>query len=106
MLGSKFYLSIFFRFAKNVAENSITYFEITISKKKIFHFLFLIKYFEGLKFDRLIDILVHDRLYFKNRFHVTYLLHSSINNVRCAVSTQTTEGAPLHSIIDLFECAS
>lgn len=103
----KFFLSKFFRYLKSFSESgTVGNFQATVTKKTIFKLMFLLKNCEGLAYNRLIDILVYDRMSFKNRFNVIYLLDSSVNNARCAVSVQTAEGFPLYSVIDLFESAS
>lgn len=102
----KFFLHNFFAFSKNIAITGSNHLEIACTKRRVFELLFLLKNHEICNFSQLTDIVVHDRLSFKKRFNLTYILSSLSNNCRIFLSLQTAEGNPVFSIINLFECAS
>lgn len=107
MIGTKFFLANCFKYAKSyVSDGAAGEFVIEVNKKSMFKFLFFLKNFDMLNYNRLIDIIIYDKMSIKNRFNVVYLLDSSISNGRCAVSVQTSEGVFLYSVINLFESAS
>jgi NADH:ubiquinone oxidoreductase subunit C len=68
--------------------------------------MFLLKNCEFLQFNQLIDVVAHDRLSFKKRFNLIYVISSVVNNCKFFISLQTAEGSPIFSVVNLFESAS
>ena len=102
----KFFLQNFYAYTKSTGFTDQNSLEVMVTKRRLFEFFFLLKFHDVTQFTQLVDIVVHDRLSFKKRFNVTYILSSLINNFRVFFSLQTAEGNPVFSIINLFECAS
>ena len=102
----KFFLSNLFRFSKLVHQSDTNAYEVEVTNSRFFELVLFLKNYDSLQFTQLVDIAVFDRLSFKKRFNVVYILMSHINNIKLFLSLQTEEGSPISSIVNIFECAS
>src|ERR1700678_2221808 len=79
--------------------------EITIDKKYLVSFSTILKCHSMLKFNILSDICSIDKPGKRLRFTVFYNFFSLCTNMRVLICVQTREGAPIESLVDLFECS-
>lgn len=86
-----------------VKQDSIT---LKIHKDYLIHTCTFLKYHSNTQFHLLVDIVVVDYPFLKDRFEVTYVLLSITRNTRLFLKTSVSNSSTLHSVISCYSVAS